>query len=111
MVSFPWHPTLSVSCIRRALLVGFSVTEPLRLDLYITKRTLIIKHLGAGSYFIKATMLSETIAHIQENGSSLQMPESQKSDYHISQQRFSSKRLARMLVVQGLDKHGSCIFN
>lgn len=46
------------------MLVGFPAIEPLRLDLLVTKRTLIIKLLGAENYFIKATELSETIAPV-----------------------------------------------
>lgn len=61
MMSFPWYPNLRV-LYNGTLLVGFPAIQPLRLDLLATKRTLIIKLLGAGNYFIKATELSETIA-------------------------------------------------
>lgn len=111
-MGFPWHPALSVLYIRRTPLVGFLATGPRSLDLLVTKRTLIIKHLGAGSHFIKGTALSETIARIYRRMAAAfkcQSPRSLITTF--PSEDFSSKGLARMLVVQGLYKHGSCAVN
>lgn len=52
-----------------------------------------INYLVAMSYFIKAIVLSETVARGQEKGAHLQtiiFQESQQCDYPISEQRFNS---------------------